>query len=218
MALAQLANLIGGGGLSYQGAYQNAQGQWVQDVTSNEGVTTQQNLQDQLTSDQWAQFQNELKQGYISPNAATGQSGLTVNTSLLPKVLGQYGINPNASNAGFGFTSAGIDSSSKPTAYGGRDFLNQSAVQWDPNYGWVTQQTNLKSDDDWFNKLGGMIGDVAPVAIMAAMGAGFGALNPGMLGNLLGSIPKIASGFDQGGNQGGLSAALPQIMNVLRNW
>jgi hypothetical protein len=165
--------------------------------------------------DQWQQFQNELSQGYFSPTTSpNGQSGLTLNTNLLPKVMGVIGLNPDLQNAGGGFASLGSNSSSPIT----QNMINKNAMSWDPNYGWVTSQANIKTPENFFEKAGNFVGDIAPYAIMAAMSAGFGGLNPEAFGSLFSSLPKIAQGVDQGGAQGGAAAALPQLLNVLRNW
>ena len=90
----------------------------------------------------------------------------------------------------------------------GVNLFNPSYQTNDPNFGAVTSIGNV-NNTQWSDYLGPIIG--------MAMGAGFGALAPVGAG-LFSSLPKIASSFDQSGTQGGAMAALPQILNVLRNW
>jgi len=173
--IAPLANLIGGE-FGVQGALsQDASGNWLLSNTSNEGTTTSSLLQNDLTSDQWAQFQQLLSKGYLDTSTMQGRALLSNNA---PSIGGlapsqQFGL----ANMGSGYVSLGNnENTGPPSMYGGRQLTDPSMVKWDPNYGWITPQANVKSDDDWIDKVGSFVGDIAPGAIMAALSAGFGAL------------------------------------------
>jgi len=194
---APLANLLGGDAATWGGAYQNSEGTWVQDITDNEGNVHQQNLQDQLTPAQWTNFQNQLKGGYITPETTSGSSDsgtaghsvMTTNISALPKVLGQYTVNPNAQNAGFGWTNLGTDKNAGPNLSQVKD---QSQVKWDPNYGWITQVANTHyGDENFLDKTMDVVSQIVPSLIPMVLAGPLGALGGSQL---LFSLPGAISG------------------------
>jgi|SRR6516225_3406242 hypothetical protein len=191
--IAPLANLIGGE-FGVQGALsQDASGNWLLSNTSNEGTTTSSLLQNDLTSDQWAQFQQLLSKGYLDTSTMQGRALLSNNA---PSIGGlapsqQFGL----ANMGSGYVSLGNnENTGPPSMYGGRQLTDPSMVKWDPNYGWITPQANVKSDDDWIDKVGSFVGDIAPGAIMAALSAGFGALGAPVWATMLTNLASSLGG------------------------
>lgn len=109
----------------------------------------------------------------------------------------------------------GFNGATKESGIGdGKAVYNKDLVKWDDNYGWITPQWNLKDNSPWYFKY-------APQMIMAATGAGMGAIAPGMsmgmklasLGNSImsGSLNPISL---LGQGLGMVNPALGQIYNM----
>jgi hypothetical protein len=127
----------------------------------------------------------------------SGAGGPSINWDALPNVM--IGGRP-------------VSASNLAAVAPGVNLFNPAFQTNDKNYGNVTSIGNV-NNAQWSDWIGPAIG--------IAMGAGFGALNPadlGIFGSIGANLPKIAQGFDTGGAQGGAAAALPQLLNVLRNW
>jgi hypothetical protein len=227
---APLSNLLGGllgiGGTISQ----DANGNWITTTTNNEGIQQTQNLQDQMTPAQWSQIQAELSKGQLD---LTSTGTLSADPNKLPKILGTIdpGFQFMSANMGGGFTSLPGTQAGGPQNTA--NLVNPKAVQWDPNYGWITSASNEKSSDDWFNKVGGVIGDIAPTALMLAMSAAFGGPLAGLAGapgfggslvsiaNILGSLGQsggTVSPFGGGSTPGGTTgnATVQAIMKILQ--
>jgi hypothetical protein len=104
--------------------------------------------------------------------------------SLLPQTkYGGYGS--------FRPTNVNVDDAGKATINGkGWDVRDSSATTWDPNYGWITPNANVRVKDDIFDTLGGQI---LPMLIAGGMGLGGASLIGGLGGSLFGGIPKLGN-------------------------
>jgi len=131
-----------------------------------------------------AQVAQQLQQSGALTAASPQQAGVGFNVdySKLPKTsLG-------TSVQGWSPTPYQPGSNGDPSK-----LFNSKAVINDPNYGWITRTANVNNaSGDVLDRYGGAI----PYAIMAGLGAGFGALTPlsGMLGQAFNQAGNVIEG------------------------
>lgn len=137
-----------------------------------------------------AQVAQQLQQsGALTPTNNPAQSagvGFNVDYSKLPTV--NVGGKP--------MDVSGFSPWASPQQSAGNKLFNPNALVYSPDYGWVTPSGNIKSPNDFLDK----IGNAMPAVIAAIAGAA--TLDPAMLGaQFTGGLGSLGAGlFNQAGN------------------